>query len=139
MEASYQYGPTTMKSDAEKKAAIPVSTPGGCQSLKHLAIKHNIIVMHKFNSEAAFSDLIEAARSEKNWKSIRAYINILQEYFTYMTQKQKLMTLNFLYELLMHREGDIRRRSADLIGNIIIHYDVEYRQRSFRKGSAGIR
>ncbi|HVI41414.1 MAG TPA: hypothetical protein VM577_12240, partial [Anaerovoracaceae bacterium] len=37
-------------------------------------------------------------------------------------------TLNFLYELLMHREGDIRRQSADLVGNIIVHFDVEYRK-----------
>lgn len=38
------------------------------------------------------------------------------------------MTLNFLYELLMHREGDIRRQSAQLIGNIIVNYDEEYRK-----------
>lgn len=112
----------------EQKDASLFNPEEVVRSLKHLAIKHNIIVMHKFNSEAAFSDLIEAARSEKNWKSIRAYINILQEYFTYMTQKQKQITLNFLYELLMHREGDIRRRSADLISNIIVNYDVEYRK-----------
>lgn len=112
----------------EKKDASLFNPEEAVRSLKHLAIKHNIMVMHKFNSEESFRDLIEAARSEADWKNIRAYINILQEYFTYMTQKQKLMTLNFLYELLMHREGDIRRRSADLIGNIIIHFDVEYRK-----------
>lgn len=112
----------------EKKDASLFNPEEAVRSLKHLAIKHNIMVMHKFNSEASFSDLIEAARSEKDWKNIRAYINIFQEYFTYMTQKQKLMTLNFLYELLLHREGDIRRRSADLLGNIIIHFDVEYRK-----------
>lgn len=98
------------------------------RSLKHLAIQHNIHVMHKLNSQAAFGDIMEAARSEKNWKNIRAYINIFGEYFTYMTQKQKIVTLNFLYELLMHREGDIRRQSADLIGNIIVHSDEEYRK-----------
>lgn len=119
---------TTELRQPEKKDASLFSPEEVIRSLKHLAIQHNIIVMHKFNSEAAFSDLIEAARSEKNWKNIRAYLNIFQEYFTYMTQKQKLMTINFLYEMLMHREGDIRRQSADLIGNIIIHFDVEYRK-----------
>ena len=96
--------------------------------LKNLAILHNISVMHKLNSETAFGDIIEAARSEKNWKNIRAYINIFGEYFTYMTQKQKIVTLNFLYEMMMHREGDIRRQSADLLGNIIVHSDEEYRK-----------
>ena len=98
------------------------------QRLKHLAIQHNIFVMHKLNSEVAFGNLIEAAQSDKNWKNIRAYINIFQEYFTYMTQKQKLKTMNLLYEFLMHREGDIRRQCADLLGNIIVNYDEEYRK-----------
>lgn len=98
------------------------------RSMKNLAIQHNIAVMNKLNSETAFGDVLEAARSESDWKNIRAYMNIFAEYFTYMTQKQKVMTLNFLYELLMHREGDIRRQSAQLIGNIIVHYDEEYRK-----------
>ena len=45
-----------------------------------------------------------------------------------MTQKQKLMTLNFLYELLMHREGDIRRQAGALMANIIVKYDEEFRK-----------
>ena len=98
------------------------------RDLKFLAIRHNIFLMHKFNSEISFGNLLEAARSETNWKNMRAYISIFQEYFTYMTQKQKLMTLRFLYEQLMNKEGDIRRQSAELLGNIIVHFDEEYRK-----------
>ena len=115
-------------SKAEIKDAALMEPSEVIQSLKFMAIRHNIILMHKFNSDVSFGNLLEAARGEKNWKNIRAYINIFQEYFTYMTQKQKLMTLHFLYELLMHREGDIRRQSAELMGNIIVHYDEEYRK-----------
>lgn len=96
--------------------------------LKYLAIEHNIKLMTKFNNEAAFGNLIEAARSEAHWKNIRTYINILEEYSTYMTQKQKLMTIHFLSDLLIHREGDIRRQAAALIGNMIANYDEEYRK-----------
>lgn len=96
--------------------------------LKYMAIEHNIQLMHKLSHEVSFGNVLEAARSSKNWKNSRAYINIFEEYFTYMTQKQKLMTLSFLYELLMHREGDIRRQAADLMGNIIVHYDEDYRK-----------
>ena len=46
-----------------------------------------------------------------------------------MTQRQKSMTLNFLYELLMHREGDIRRQAAALMGKIIVRYDEINRKR----------
>ncbi|MFA7660341.1 MAG: cytidyltransferase [Anaerovoracaceae bacterium] len=97
-------------------------------TFKGLAIQHNISLMSKFNNETAFGNLLEAARSEKNWKNIRAYVNIFEEYYTYMTQKQKYITLHFLYELLMHREGDIRRQAGSLMGKIIAHFDEEYRK-----------
>lgn len=112
----------------DQKDAALFNSMEAVKNLKDLAIRHNICVMNKLNSESSFADILEAARSEKKWKNIRAYMNIFQEYFTYMTQKQKVLTLNFLYELLMNREGDIRRQSADLIGNIIVHFDEEYRK-----------
>lgn len=95
---------------------------------KYMAVEHNICLMNKFNNEAAFGNLIEAARSEKQWKNLRTYMNILEEYSTYMTQKQKLMTLHFLYDLLSHREGDIRRQAAALMGELITEYDEKYRK-----------
>lgn len=98
------------------------------ERLKYLAIEHNIKVMSKFNSEVSFGTLLEDARTEKQWKNIRAYMNTLQEYFTYMTQKQKQMTISFLFDLLAHREGDIRRQAATIIGAIIASYDEKYRK-----------
>ncbi len=96
--------------------------------LKYTAIEHNIKIMSIFNNENAFGSLIEAARSEKQWKSQRTYLNILSEYSTYMTKPEKLLTINFLYELLSHREGDIRRQAGRLMGNIIAGYDEVYRK-----------
>ncbi len=112
----------------EKRDAALFQPEEVVKHLKYLAIQHNIFVMHKMNDDTSFCNLLEAARSETNWKNMRAYLNIMQEYFSYMTQKQKTLTLQFLYELLMHREGDIRRQSATLMGNILIHYDEEYRK-----------
>lgn len=111
-----------------KKDIVLMDRNETLETLKYMAIEHNIILMNKMSNEASFGSIVESARSEKNWKNSRAYLNIFQEYFTYMTQKQKMMTLKFLYELLMHREGDIRRQAADLMGDIIVHYDVEYRK-----------
>lgn len=98
------------------------------ESFKFMAIKHNITLMNKLSRTSSFTSILEAARSENNWKSIRAYLNIFEEYSTYMTQKQKILTLNFLYELLIHREGDIRRQSAELLGKLIVEFDEEYRK-----------
>lgn len=98
------------------------------ENFKYMAIKHNTSLMNKLNNETAFANIIEAARSEKYWENIRDYLNIFEEYSTYLTQKQKLFTLSFLYELLISREGDIRRQAADLMGKIIVSFDVEYKK-----------
>lgn len=112
----------------EKKDPALLQGENVIQALKYMAIESNIALMHRISGEEAFANVLEAARSEKDWKSVRAYLNIFEEYFTYMTKKQKLMTLNFLYELLMHREGDIRRQAADIMGKIIVHYEEDYRK-----------
>lgn len=98
------------------------------QLLKYMAVDHNIGLMHILQSDVSFATVQEAARSEKNWKNSRAYISVFEEYFTYMTRRQKVLTLNFLYEHLMHKEGDIRRQAAALMGKIIVNFDEEYRK-----------
>jgi len=112
----------------EKKFDPLLNSNETIKRIKDLAIKHNIYLMKIFNDEIEFGDLLEAARSEKQWKKIRSYINIFYEYSNYMTQKQKLMTMNYLYELLMHREGDIRRLAAELMGILIVNFDEEFRK-----------
>lgn len=94
--------------------------------LKFAAIGHNIRLMSMFRNDRDFGKLIEAARSERLWKNIRTYIGIFAEYFMYMTEHQKTMTLSFLYELLSHREGDIRLEAAALMGKIIANFNELY-------------
>ena len=96
--------------------------------LKYLSVEHNIYLMNKFNSQEDFASLLETARSEKQWKSLRTYISIFGEYSTYMTEKQKLMTMRFLSELLVHRESDIRNQAGDVIGQIIARFNDEYKK-----------
>ncbi len=113
---------------AEKKFEPLLNSRESINRLKDLAIEHNISVMKIFNDGVEFGNLLEAARSEKQWKQVRAYINIFYEYSSYMTQKQKQMTMKFLYELLMHSEGDIRRLAAEVMGIFIANFDEEYRK-----------
>lgn len=96
------------------------------ENFKYMAIEHNTLLMSKLNNEIIFSNMIESARSEQNWQNLRSYLNILSEYSKYLSQKEKIFTLNFLYELLVYREGDIRRMAAKLMGSIIVTYDFEY-------------
>ena len=94
--------------------------------LKFSSIEHNIRLMSILNVDSELADLIEAARSETAWKNVRTYIGILEEYSTYFTEEQKLMTLRFLYELLAHKDGDIRTSAAELMGGIIAGFNIKY-------------
>lgn len=94
--------------------------------LKYAAIDHNIRLMSIFRSDRDVGKLIEAARSEQLWKNLRTYIGIFAEYSTYMTEHQKGMTMAFLYELLAHREGDIRIEAAGLMGRMVANYNEIY-------------
>ncbi len=97
-------------------------------SLIMLSVEHNIKLMHMLSNEQRFGNIIEAARSAKNWKQLRAYLNIFEEYFTYLSAQQKTQALSFLYELLVHREGDIRRQAGGLIGHIIAKFHLVYQK-----------
>ena len=97
-------------------------------SLVMLSVEHNIKLMYMLSNEQRFGNIIESARSAKNWKQLRAYLNIFGEYFTYLSARQKTQALSFLYELLVHREGDIRRQAGALIGQIIAKFHLVYQK-----------
>jgi nicotinic acid mononucleotide adenylyltransferase len=98
------------------------------RNFKYHAIKHNLNLMYKFRDEASLSSILEIARSQDDWKNLRMYLEAIDEYSTYLTQKQKLITLKFLYDELVHPEDDIRREAAEIIGSIIATFDEEYRK-----------
>ncbi|MCX7694631.1 MAG: cytidyltransferase [Caloramator sp.] len=98
------------------------------ENIKYQAISHNINLMHKLRSEFSLNEILENARNAQDSQSLRAYLDIIEEYSTYLTQKQKIITLGFLYEQLMHNEEDIRRQAAELLGLLIASFDEEYRK-----------
>ncbi|MCI9156217.1 MAG: cytidyltransferase-related domain protein, partial [Lawsonibacter sp.] len=93
-----------------------------------LSVEHSLKLMHMLSNEQKFGNIIESARSAKSWQQLRAYLNVFEEYFTYLSVRQKTQALSFLYELLMHREGDIRRQAGALIGQIIARFHLVYRK-----------
>lgn len=97
-------------------------------AIKNTAVDHNIRLMNAFYREEQFANLLEIARTEKQWRSLRTYIAILGEYSAYMTEKQKLMTLRFLYEMLTNRESDIRYQAGEIYGQIVANFNIEYRK-----------
>ncbi len=118
----------------KKRAPSPAKDPAlmgpeeTLNSLILLSVEHNLQLMHMLSNEQRFGNIIEAARSTKSWQQLRAYLNVFEEYFTYLSVRQKTQALSFLYELLMHREGDIRRQAGALIGQIIARFHLVYRK-----------
>ena len=96
--------------------------------LRHTAVDHNIRLMHRLGHERLFAGILEAARGEKDPSRIRAYVSIFEEYFTYWSARQKEQTLEFLYELLLLSDGDIRRQAAILMGRILALFLSGYKK-----------
>ncbi len=93
-----------------------------------MAVEHNLSMMRRLSHEGLFSDLLEKARSEKDWAKVRTYLCILEDYFTYLSANQKIQTVYFLYELLLHPEGDIRRQAAALMGQVMAKFSLRYKK-----------
>ena len=96
------------------------------EELKRLGVEHNIALMDRLTGQRSFATLLEQARGETDWKRLRAYLGVFESYSVYLSIPQKVQTLAFLYELLMHREGDIRRQAAALMGEIIARFHAGY-------------
>ncbi len=97
-------------------------------ALRRTAVDHNIRLMHSLTHDQLFASILEAAHSEKDLGRLRAYVSVFEEYFTYLSSSQKDQTLDFLYELLMNPDGDMRRQSATLIGRILAGYHSGYKK-----------
>lgn len=97
-------------------------------ALRHTAVDHNIRLMHRLGHERLFVGILEAARGEKDPARIRAYVSIFEEYFTYWSVAQKEQTLEFLYELLLLPDGNIRRQAASLMGRILAGFLSGYKK-----------
>jgi nicotinic acid mononucleotide adenylyltransferase len=98
------------------------------EGTKFLSIRHNTDLMNMLKTENSLNRMLENARGIDNIDSLRGYINIIEEYYTYLTQKQKLMVIKFLYERLIIPEEDVQIESAQLIGELIATFDEKMRK-----------
>ncbi len=98
------------------------------ENVIYSSIEHNINLLYRLRDEASLNKLLEPVRNSRDMTSLRGYISILEEYYNYLTQKQKQIMINFLYEKLILPEEDIRKQCAELIGTIIASYDEEIRK-----------
>ncbi len=112
----------------EKKDAALLSQGEVIRALCNHAFDNNVQLMHTISVSDTFEALLEQARDEKNLSRIRTYLLLFEEYSTYMTRTHKLLTLRFLYELLMHHDGDVRRHAGRIMGAILANSGPRYRK-----------
>ena len=111
---------------AKRKDVALLDPEEAVARLKLLGAEHNIALMRRLTGQRSFAGLLEQARGGTDWKRLRAYLGVFESYSVYLSIPQKVQTLAFLYELLMHREGDIRRQAAALMGGIIARFHAGY-------------
>ena len=109
-----------------ERAVALMEDAGVLESLTMQCVAHNMELMDRLTGQRSFASLLEQARGETNWRRLRAYLGVFESYSLYLHIPQKVQTLAFLYELLMHREGDIRRQAAALMGEIIAGFHAGY-------------
>ena len=98
---------------------------GALERLRDLTFANSIRLMATVAASEPFAQLLERAKGAKNTQSIRTYLHLLEEYNTYMTASNRRKTLALLYELLMHPEGDVRRKAGQIMGQILANSEIQ--------------
>ena len=112
----------------ERRDTALLSQAESLNALRDLTFDNNIRLMNAISTDTSFDLLLEQARGEKNTHRIRTYLRLFDEYNTYMTRSSKQKLLSFLYELLMHPEGDVRRIAGNIMGQILANSGPKYRK-----------
>lgn len=99
------------------------------QSLVYMGVETNIAVMHRMGAGRQFGNFLEQARSENDQRNLQVYLRLFDRYTAYTDDEQKRQTAAYLYELMMHRDGDIRVEAARLLGKTIAQFNYGYRKR----------
>jgi len=127
---NYDGSPGFKAYDLVQKEASLVAGPALGQTsvndLKYRTIESSLEMMYKLRNEWSLTQLLQEASGEKNSQNFRRYLFVFEEYSTYLTPHQKLLTLEFLSKYVMHPEEDIRKTIGHLMGRVLAMYDENY-------------
>lgn len=110
----------------DKPGQDPYSGQASVDNLKYKAIESSLKMMHLLRDERALTAMLQDASGQHDSHAFRGYLYIIEEYSTYLTPHQKLMTLDFLSKYVMHPEEDIRKSVGLLMGQVLASYDENY-------------
>ena len=111
---------------AKRKDVALLDPEEAVARLKLLGAEHNIALMRRLTGQRSFAGLLEQGQRRDGLEAAAGLSGRVRVLLRLPQHPQKVQTLAFLYELLMHREGDIRRQAAALMGGIIARFHAGY-------------
>lgn len=96
------------------------------QRLRTTAVAHNVAAMHTFRNEESLKEFLNQAKNLGDSHTLRRHVHLLAQFSRYLTDGQKFTILDFLFELFLHAEEDLRKQAAETFGQIIAHFDAPY-------------
>ncbi len=107
-------------SGRQRPDVVALATGRGIATVSRLfTTAHNIGVMERLRDAPALRALLEEARSYEGWRDLRTYIGILGQYSPALSMEQKELALDFFFDLLQHRDDDVRYHAANRIGDLL--------------------
>lgn len=94
--------------------------------LRTTAVAHNIAAMHIFRNENSLLAFLNHAKNLEDAHAMRRHVHLLAQFSMYLTDAQKFRILDFLYDLFLHAEEDLRKQASETFGQIIAHFDAPY-------------
>ena len=77
------------------------------------------IVQAVLKQKNGLTDILEHIQTESDWRSIRAYLHLFDEYDNLLTKEESGIVLDCLFSLLAHRNGAVRRMAAGSAGRLL--------------------
>ncbi len=93
---------------------------------KNLSISHSLALMYELRNQKSLLNYLNDIKNTSDILPMRRKMQILEQFSKYLTPEQKILVLDFLFELLILNEEGLRRQVAEIMGQIIISFDDPY-------------
>lgn len=95
---------------------------------KFEGIDESIYMMHELRSPSSIRSLLENSYDQPTVTMSLVILRLLKDYHLYLTASQKDIVLEYLYRMILHSDEVIRLQSAELLGQVLLHFDIIYRK-----------
>ncbi len=93
---------------------------------KNLSISHSLALMYELRNETSLLNYLDDIKNTTDIMPMRRKMSVLAQFSKYLTPEQKIIALDFLFDMLMLHEEGLRRQVAEIMGQIIISFDDPY-------------